>query len=84
METPYPADWYAPATSDVVKRTAAMAVARRLGHEGVQVHEVAEDRTDRVIVYEVTAERWPSGVPKLGRAFMVTVRDDGRTIVRAH
>jgi hypothetical protein len=73
---------YAPQIPERVKRAAALAVARKLDHEGVQVHQIAEDRLDRALVYEVTAERWPSGCPKLGRCFIVTVSDDGHSVVR--
>jgi hypothetical protein len=75
---------YAPPIPEQVQRAAALAVARKLGHEAVQVHQIAEDRQDRALVCEVTSERWRSGCPKLGRCFVVTVSDDGRSVVREH
>jgi hypothetical protein len=73
---------YAPPIPKRVKRAAVLAVARKLGHEAVHVHQIAEDRLDRALVCEVTSKRWPSGCLKLGRCFIVTVSDDGRSVVR--
>lgn len=70
---------YAPKTPDSVMRTAALFGAKSFGTEAVQVNPCAggpEDGDWYVLVSEVTAERWPSGCPKLGRDMTLCVNED--------